>query len=277
MEDCRFILSLCRMVDNLLKNNSYIPRILQFSASKLFFQHQNQMLQKIWFISPMSIDIHFKYTFQEIQSDYFIEWWEFEWLTVDHDVNEQWIIYKIWFLYPKFQNIENLFVDLKKNTLNNSSVWSLLRGFLWWCVVFVLLFWLSSKSQFWQVLFWLNVVWAVVLLWFYIWKLSSFIYKKARVSNIEYWGFKVNYTKQTDALMLSEDVLQILNKLAKEYWIVKFCYTWNCIYLLQDLHDRNWEKLVSKSKLYTEQEKANLQQNTMDYIHQSAFLSKFSL
>ena len=277
MEDCRFILSLCWMVDNLFKNNSYIPRILQFSASKLFFQRQNQMLQKIWFISPMSIDIHFKYTFQEIQSDYFIEWWEFEWLTVDHDVNEQWIIYKIWFLYPKFQNIENLFVDLKKNTLNNSSVWSLLRGFFWWCVVFVLLFWLSSKSQFWQVLFWLNVVWAGVLLWFYIWKLSSFIYKKARVSNIEYWGFKVNYTKQTDALMLSEDVLQILNKLAKEYWIVKFCYTWNCIYLLQDLHDRNWEKLVSKSKLYTEQEKANLQQNTMDYIHQSAFLSKFSL
>jgi len=161
--------------------------------------------------------------------------------------------------------------------LNNSSIWSLLKGFFWWCIVFALLFRLSSKSQFWQVLFWLNIIWAWVLLWFYMWKFSSFMYKKAKVSNLEYWGFKVNYTKQSDALMLSEEILKILNKLAKEFWIIKFCYTWNCIYLLQDLHDRNWERLVSTSKLYTEQEKANLQQITMAYMHQSDFLSKFSL
>ena len=232
------------MVVDWERNKSYVSRELQFSASKLFFQHQNQMLQKIWFISPMSIDVHFKYTFQEVQSDYFIEWWEFEWLTVDHDVHEQWIIYKIGFLNPKFQNVENLYVDLKRNS---------------------------------QVLFWLNIVWAWVLLCFYIWKFSSFLYKKFKVSNIEYWGFKVNYTKQSDALMLSEDVMKVLNKLAKDYWVAKFCYTWNCVYLLQDLHDRNWEKLTSTSKLYTEQEKANLQQNTMAYIHQTDFLSKFSL
>lgn len=265
------------MVVDWERNKSYVSRELQFSASKLFFQHQNQMLQKIWFISPMSIDVHFKYTFQEVQSDYFIEWWEFEWLTVDHDVHEQWIIYKIGFLNPKFQNVENLYVDLKRNSLNNLSIWSLVKGFFWWCIVFALLFRLSSKSQFWQVLFWLNIVWAWVLLCFYIWKFSSFLYKKFKVSNIEYWGFKVNYTKQSDALMLSEDVMKVLNKLAKDYWVAKFCYTWNCVYLLQDLHDRNWEKLTSTSKLYTEQEKANLQQNTMAYIHQTDFLSKFSL
>ena len=259
------------------KNKSYISKWLQFSASKLFFQHQNQMLQKIWFISPMSIDIHFKYTFQEVQPDYFIEWWEFEWLTIDHDVNEQWIIYKIWFLNPKFQNVEHLWVDLKKKSLNNLSVWSLLKWFFGWCVVFILLFWLSSKTQFWQVLFWLNIIWASVLLCFYIRKLSSYLYKKAKISNVEYWGFNVNYSKQTDALMLSEDVLKILSKLAKQFWIIKFCYTWNCIYLLQDLHDRNWEKLSSTSKLYTEQEKANLQQNTMAYVHKSDFLSNFRL
>ena len=257
------------------KIKSYIPSELQFSSSKLFFQHQNQMLQKIWFVSPMTIDIHYKYTFQEIQSNYFIEWWEFEGLTVDHDVHEQGIIYKIWFLHPKFQNVENLSVDLHWKSLSSPSLWSLMKWFLWWCVVFVLLFRLSSKSQFWQVLFWLNIIWAWVLLWFYIWKLSNFMYKKAKISNIEYWGFKVNYAKQSDALMLSNDVLDTLHRLSDNYWIVKFCYTWNCVYLLQDLHDRNWERLISASKLYTEQEKANLQQKTMGYIHESDFLSKF--
>ena len=103
------------------------------------------------------------------------------------------------------------------------------------------------------------------------------MYKKAKTSNIEYWGFKVDYAKQSDALMLSGDVLKVLNVLAKEYRIVRFCYTWNCIYLLQDLHDRNWERLVSDSKLYSEQEKANLQQKTLSYIRQLDFLSIFSL
>ena len=53
--------------------NSYTPSPLEFSSSKLFFQHQNKLLQNIGFISPMSIDVHFKYTFQEIQQNYFIE------------------------------------------------------------------------------------------------------------------------------------------------------------------------------------------------------------
>ena len=52
--------------------NSYTPSELEFSSSKLFFQHQNKLLQDIGFVSPMSIDIHFKYTFQEVQSNYFV-------------------------------------------------------------------------------------------------------------------------------------------------------------------------------------------------------------
>ena len=53
--------------------SSYKPSTLEFSSSKLFFQHQNKLLQEIEFISPISIDVHFKYTFQEVQQNYFIE------------------------------------------------------------------------------------------------------------------------------------------------------------------------------------------------------------
>ena len=73
------------------------------------------------------------------------------------------------------------------------------------------------------------------------------------------------------------EVISVLKKLWEEYWIVKFCYTGNCVYLLQDIHDREWNRLSSSSKMYSEQEKASLQQRTMDYIHQSEFLSLFSL
>ena len=260
------------------KKQWYTPSILQFSPSRLYFQHQNQILQKIWFISPMSIDIHFKYTFQEVQPTYFIEWGEFEWLTVDHDVHESWIIYKIWLLNPKFRNIEHLSVDFKDNYFDNPSVWPLVRWLFWWLIVFSLLVWFSSKSQFGQVLFWLNLVWALILLAFYWRKIGNVLYKKAfQMKNLNYWGFAVNYTNQTDALMLSWEVLWALKFLEKEYWITKFAYTWNCIYLLQDVHDHEWNRLSESSKLYSEQEKANLQQRTMEYIHQAEFLSQFTL
>ena len=258
--------------------DSYTPSSLQFSASKLFFQHQNQILQNIGFVSPMSIDIHFKYTFQEVKEKYFIEWWEFEWITVDHDVQEQWIIYKIWLLHPKFQNIQHLSLDLNNNVLNNTSIWPLVGGFLWWMAVFALLLWLYTKWQFWQVLFWLNMIGGLILFCFLMRKVVKVLYNKLfKTTRVDYGWFSVNYANQTDALMLSPEIIKILKDLGKDYWITKVCYTWNCIYLLQDVHDHEWNRVSSSSKLYSEQEKAALQQKTIDYIHKSDFLSLFSV
>ena len=258
--------------------DKYNQSTLKFASSKLFFQNQNKLLQDIEFISPMSIDVHFKYTFQEIQNKYFIEWGEFEWITVDHDVHEQWIIYKIWFLNPKYKNIERISLDLKKNILDNPSIWPLLGWLLWWVIVFWALSWLYNKWQFWHILFWLNIIWWWILLCFLMCKVFKVFYNKYfKTKRVDYWWFVFNYANQTDALMLSPDVIKILEKLKKDFWIIKFCFTWNCMYLLQDVHDRDWKRVSSYSKLYSEQEKANLQQRTMNYFHQTEFLSLFSL
>ena len=258
-----------------IKNNAYTPKTLEFSPSKLYFQHQKQILQKFEFISTMSIDIHFKYTFQEVQSDYFIEWGEFEGLNVDHEVMEQWIIYKIGFLDPKFKNIEHLLLDLKKNPLDNPSLWPLFLWLFWWLVIFFVLLWLS-KYTIWRVLFWLNLLWALILLVFYWLKKGKALYKRMmETKNADYGGFVASYTKQSDTEMLSTDVIWLLKNLSDQYWITKFCYTGNCIYLLQDIHDKEWKRLDQSAKIYSEQEKAALQQRTLDYLHQEEFLSKF--
>ena len=257
---------------------SYKQSDLKFSSSKLYFQHQNQLLQNIWFISPMSIDTHFKYTFQEVGENYFIEWWEFEWLTIDHDVHEQWIIYKIWFLNPKFQNIKHLSVDLSNSIFDAPSMLPLLGWLLWWVVVFGLLAWLYSKWQFWHILFRLNLIWGLILFWFLMWRVSKVSYNKiTKTKSGDYGWLKAKYTNQDDTALLSSEVIKLLKLLGEDFWITKFCYTWNCIYLLQDVHDHEWNRVSSSSKLYSEQEKARLQQKTLDYIHQSELLSLFSV
>ena len=98
-----------------------------------------------------------------------------------------------------------------------------------------------------------------------------------KTKRVDYGWFAVNYANHSDALMLSNDIVNILKKLGTDFWIVKCCYSWNCLYLLQDVHDRDWGRLSSSSKLYTEQEKAALQQRTLDYLRQSEFLSLFTL
>lgn len=258
--------------------SSYTPSSLKFSSSKLYFQHQNKILQQIWFISPMSIDINFTYTFQEVNSDFFIEWGEFQWLTVDHDIHETWIIYKIWLLHPKFQNIENLSMDLSKNYVNNPSTRTMAKWLIWWGIAFGLLLWLSYKLRFIKILLWINIIWAMILLSFYMWKIWKALYNLIfKTSRVEYGWFKASYKNPSDALIISPEVVKVLKKLKDEYWITKFCYTWNCIYLLQDVHDRDGNRLNSSSKLYSAQEKAVLQQRTMDYIRQSEFLSQFAV
>jgi len=253
----------------------YTKSNLKFSASKLYFQHQNQILQKIWFISPMSIDIHFKYTFQEINDNYFIEWWEFEWLTVDHDINEEWIIYKIWFFNPKFKDIENCSFNIKKSYLNNPSIRPLIKWLLGRLIIFGLLTRLGSKSQFGKILLRINLIWAIILLIFYGIKIWRVLFKRLKTNTADYWWITVNYSKQSDTSMLTQNIIKDLQYMSENFWITQFCYTGNCIYLLQDIHDRNWKRLSSNSKLYSEQEKANLQQKTIEYLHNTEFLSHF--
>lgn len=252
---------------------NYTQSDLKFSSSKLYFQHQNQIIQKFWFVSPMTIDIHYKYTFQEVHDRYFVEGWEYEWLTADHDVHEAWIIYKVWFINPKFKNVRNVSLDLSKS--ENKSMLPLFLTLLLWWVVFGVLYWASTKIILWKVLFRLNIAWAFIVFCFYGWQLWNSQYKTAVVDKSKSWSFSVKCSDQSEMAVITDDIIEILRKLADEYWVIKFAFSGNCIYMLQDVHDHYWKKLPTSWKIYSEQEKAALQQRTMEFIRQSEFLSHF--
>ena len=253
---------------------NYTQSDLKFSSSKLYFQHQNQIIQSFWFISPMTIDIHYKYTFQEIHDRYFVEWWEFEWITADHDVHEEWIIYKVWFMNPKFKNVRNLSLDLSKS--ENKSMLPLVLTLLLWWVVFGLLYWASTEFFLGKVLFWLNVAWAFIVFCFHGRQLWNSWYKSTvSVDKKKTGTFRVKSSDQSEMAVITDDIIEILKKLSDEYRIIKFAFSGNCIYLLQDVHDHEGKRLPTSWKIYSEQEKAGLQQRTLNFIRQPDFLSHF--
>jgi len=258
------------MTENIQKYN---PSELKFSSSKLYFQHQNQIIQKFWFISPMTFDIHYKYTFQEVNDKFFIEWWEFEWLTADHDVHEGWIIYKIWFINPKFKNVRNLSLDLSKSE-NKSLLPLILTIALWWAV-FWFLYRASTKFLIWKILFWLNIAWAFIVSCYGIRQLWNSWYMSMKKDKEKTWTFSIKCSDQSEMSVVTDEILEVLKKISSEYRIIKFAFSGNCIYLLQDIHDHYWKKLPTSGKIYSEQEKAALQQRTLSFIHQPDFLSHF--
>lgn len=262
--------------------SNYTPSLLQFSASRLFFQNQNELLQKIWFLSPASIDVYYKYTFQQVDTEYFVQWWEFEWITLDHKVQDRWIVYKIWFADPKYKNVQCLTADLSnENNLDNSSIRWMVKSFpivSWW--IFLILLLLLSTSI-WTWLFWINVVWAGILLVFTICKTISLFCKIVfQTKTVQFGWFNTSYQEWEDVLFLAPNVVNALKWLS-EFQIIRFCYTGNCLYLLQDIHapkNKNnglLKKIILSDRTYTEVEKADLQQRTLAHIQKSDFLSNF--
>ena len=53
--------------------SSYRPAPLQFSPSKVFFDGQVPLLQRLGFLSPTNIDVYVKYSFQMVEDTYFIQ------------------------------------------------------------------------------------------------------------------------------------------------------------------------------------------------------------
>jgi hypothetical protein len=39
--------------------------------------------------------------------------------------------------------------------------------------------------------------------------------------------------------VITDDILEVLKKISAEYRIIKFAFSGNCIYLLQDIHDHH--------------------------------------
>ncbi len=91
----------------------------------------------------------------------------------------------------------------------------------------------------------------------------------------------MDYDDSEDVLFLTPEVTPCIRALT-DLQVTKICYTGNCLYLLQDIHapQHKFKSLVKRaiysSRIYSEQEKADLQQKTMAYIQQSDFLLHFS-
>jgi hypothetical protein len=110
--------------------SSYRPTPLQFSPSKLFFDGQIPLLQRLGFLSATNIDTYVKYSFQLVEEHYFIQGAELQGFNTNHEITQQGIIYKVSVDKPKYADIYSLAIDLETVSARiQGDIRSTLKGF----------------------------------------------------------------------------------------------------------------------------------------------------
>lgn len=259
--------------------SSYRPMPLQFSPSQLFFNQQKFLLQKLGFFSPSTIDLHIKYSFQLVEEQYFIQWAEIVGFNTNHVDHEQAIIYKLGLANPKYKDIKSMFVDLEDiKSRIKGSFWGSLRSFPFWqWALFLILIILLPRSLG-SILLYLNVIGIGVILLFSGYKTARFFIDLIKKKNTSYQGLTINYAQQSDTQVLTDEMMEVLLTL-KDLKIIKVAYTGNCLYLYQEIKEKEksassfFSSLFKGKQELSEAEKAELTQKTLAYIQQPVLLT----
>ncbi len=213
---------------------TYFPQPLTFSPSQKFFNNQKNLIQKLGFISPTTIDFHIKYSFQQIEQTYFIQGAEFEAFNSDHTIAQKWMIYKLGLANPKYLDILSAKINLEsvKERVTQNIFWAIMAFPLRQRALFFILLLLLPKTIG-KALVRINLIGMFIMLLFSLYKTFKTLFKRVQEQQTaSIAGFDVQYAQHTDQLFFSAEMLSAIHKL-KKLEITQVAYTGNCLYVYQ--------------------------------------------
>lgn len=213
----------------------YIPQALTFSPSQKFFSRQKNLMQKLGFISVNTIDFHIKYSFQQVEKNFFIQGAEFETFDSNHSIIQQGMLYKIGVAHPKHPNI--LWAKINLTSMKermSQGIRGAIRAFpLRERTLFILLLIFLPKTIG-KTLAWINIIGVFIMLGYSLYKTFMMIIKGFQEQKKGFiGGFDVQYAQQSDQLFFSPEMLNNIQKL-KNLDITQIAYTGNCLYCYQN-------------------------------------------
>ena len=150
---------------------------LQYSESNDFFPETIDFLQKIGFISILSIDMDVKYSFQKTSRDSIIQWAEIETYDNDHTINDDFFAHKI--TIPRETNITRSLLYIKlnqKKSVSIKDVAGFIRSFPMVTFIFILLLSLLFISTFlWKFILIFNWIVLFIYILFFAYKLTKYL------------------------------------------------------------------------------------------------------
>ncbi len=218
-----------------MPTKQYQSSPLTFSPSQKFFNNQKNLIQKLGFILPTTIDLHIKYSFQQVEPTYFMQWAEFEAFNSDHAIIQKGMIYKLGVANPKYPdvlsakiNLENVKERVTQGILSTILAFPLLQRAIFFLLLCLL------PATIWNALLYINLIGLFIMFFFSLYKTIKTLVKQTKQQqNTSIAGFDVQFAQHTDQLFFSAEMLSAIHDL-KALDITKIAYTGNCLYLYQN-------------------------------------------
>lgn len=253
---------------------------LQYSENNDFFTETMEFLQKIGFISILSIDMDIKYSFQKASWDTIIQWAEIETYDNDHTINDNFFVHKM--TIPRETNITRslLYVKLnQKKSVSIKDIAGFIRSFPMVTFIFILLISLLFISTFlWKFILIFNGIVLFIYILFFAYKLTKYLLELTKMWSKSMQDYMVTYTNPYDLRIFTKAAKEKFSELGKA-GITDIAIDRNTLYIKEDLMDDSKVSMLGlifgKRKTVSAEEKEKIMDKMIDILSDQNLLDIF--
>lgn len=259
---------------------SHAPKLwLQYSSSNDFFPEKIEFLQKIGFISILSIDMDIKYSFQKTNWATIIQGAEIDTYDNDHVINDTFFVHKI--TIPRETNITRSLVSIKLNQKKNISIKDIawfIRSFPMVSLLIFMFLGMFIPGKFGDILQIINAIALLIFILFFAFKFTKYFFELTKMNSKALQDHTVTYLNPHDLKIFTKEVKEKIWTLQNS-GVTNIAIDRNIIYLKQDLIDDDQVSLIGllfgKKKMIEAENKEKMMQTMIDMLSDQNFLALF--
>lgn len=258
---------------------------LQYSESNDFFPETMDFLQKIGFVSILSIDMDIKYSFQKTSWNTIIQGAEIETYDNDHTINDNFFVHKMTIPWETAITRSLVYIKLnQKKSVSIKDIAGFVRSFP--MVSLLIFFVLSLFASFLPWVIWgigkffliINSIAIVIFLFFFIYKLIKYVTEITKMWSKSMQDYMITYTNPYDLRIFTKAAKDKISELGKT-WITDIAINRNTLYIKEDLMDDSKISLIWlifwKRKAISSEEKEKVMDKMIDVLSDQNLLDIF--
>ena len=260
--------------------NTPEPKLgLQYASNNDFFAEGMDFLQKISFVSMLSVDMYVKYSFQKVNRSNIIQGAEIDTYDNDHMVNDTFFVHKIKLPEETFLTHALVYIQLNHNkAMTLKEIASISRSIpMVSLFIFTILFFLIP-GVIGRILQGISLIAILIFILFFAYKFLNYFYQTSRNKTTDLQAHKVTYLNPRDLSLFTPQVKQKIEQL-QLVGVTDIAVDRNMLYLKQDLLDIQdttliWE-LFGSRKMVDENQKKRIMDQMIDLLSDQNFLDLF--
>lgn len=252
---------------------------LQYASNNEFFDDKIEFLQKIWFVSLLSIDMYVKYSFQKTNRDTIIQGAEIDTYDNDHMVNDTFFVHKI--QLPHQRNISRalVYISLKhKKAMTLKEVIGFSKSIPMFSLLIFGIITAFIGGVIGKILQGITLISILIFLLFFAYKFWQYFRSLTRMNSTSLQDHRLTYLNPHDLKLFTKEIKEKIEQL-QAFGVTDIALDRNVLYFKQDLIDTSESSILSellgKKKVFDAEKKKQIMEQMIDILSQQNILALF--